>query len=122
MNENSRKNLKVTPENQFTSDKQPTGAAKSAGKKRKRLLKDIGSQLVQGKSKDALSSLALYLGVEVDQIDIETAMHLKQIELAIKEGDTRAYNAVMDRLNGKPLQQVEDVTPKDSTIKIQVID
>ena len=39
----------------------------------------------------------------------EEAMHLKQLQKA-KTGDTRAYNAILDRLEGKPIQKVETET------------
>ena len=90
----------------FSKDNQPIGEVKSDGKRKKSLLKDIASQLVSGASKDALLSLANYLGVEIDALDIETAMHIKQMEKALVEGDTRAYNAVMDRIKGRPIQAI----------------
>jgi len=94
-------------ETQFTSERQPSGEAKSEGHKRKLLLKEISEQLVSGEALSDLKPLARYLGVSENEIDIETLMHLKQIEKAIKEQDTRAYNAVMDRLKGKPAQSID---------------
>tara|TARA_R110002167_G_scaffold81296_2_gene222664 strand:+ start:1561 stop:1932 length:372 start_codon:yes stop_codon:yes gene_type:complete len=105
---------KGNEDTQFTPNNQPSPEAKSKGKRKALLLKDIASKLITGESKTALEDLAKYLGVEVDSIDIETAMHLKQMEKAVKNGDTRAYNAVMDRIKGRPIQAIE-VT--ENTIK-----
>jgi len=66
-----------------------------------------------GKSKEALESLAKYLGLQVDEIDIELALHLKQIQKALNEGDTKAYNSVMDRLKGRPKQEIDHTTKGD---------
>lgn len=97
----------------FSKDNQPSGEAKKAGKRRAKALKDVCSQLVTGKSKEALESLAKYLGLEVDEIDIELALHLKQIQKALNEGDTKAYNSVMDRLKGRPKQEIDHTTKGD---------
>jgi len=107
---NLKKGNKAT---QFTSDKQPSGKAKSEGHKRKLLLREIAEQLVSGEALNDLNPLARYLGVPQDEIDLETLMHLKQIEKAIKEQDTRAYNAVMDRLKGKPAQSIDHTTKNE---------
>ena len=100
----------------FSSENQPSPEAKSEGKRKGILLRAIASQLVSGQAKEALKPLAEYLEIDIDEIDLETAMHLKQMELAIKKGDTKAYNAVLDRLNGKPIQAVIDKTPPKPTI------
>lgn len=109
--------LKGNPETQFSKKNQPSATSKIEGKKKKALLKDIAGQLVSGDSKVALIELSKYLGVDVDKIDIETAMHLKQMEKAVKQGDTRAYNAVMDRIKGKPTQAIEVTETPIKTVK-----
>lgn len=98
---------------QFTSDKQPSGKAKSEGHKRKLLLKEIAAQIVSGEALNDLKPLARYLGIPEDKIDIETLMHISQIDKAIKEQDTRAYIAVMDRLIGKPEQSIDHTTKNE---------
>jgi len=98
---------------QFTSDKQPSGKAKSEGHKRKLLLKEIAEQIVTGDALSDLKPLARYFGVAEDEIDIETLMHIAQMDKAIKEQDTRAYIAVMDRLKGKPEQSIDHTTKKE---------
>ena len=94
----------------FTSDSQPSGEAKSRGKKKAKLIKDIATQIVKGGVKDALKPLANYLGLEIDQINLETVMHLKQMEKAIKNGDTNAYNAVMNRIAGRAKEFIDHTT------------
>ena len=103
-------NLK--PENgvKFGKDNQPSPEAKKTGRMRKRVLKEISEQLVTGDSKEALKNLADYLGIEVDEIDLKLAMHIKMIEKVLKEGDVRAYNSIMDRLEGKPKQAIDHTT------------
>ena len=98
----------------FTKDNQPSGKAKSDGWKKKALLKEISNQILSGTSKNSLKNLAAFIGVDIEELDVETAMHLKQIEKALKDGDTRAYSAVMDRIKGKPLQAIE---VSENTIK-----
>lgn len=92
---------------QFSKENQPTPEQKAAGHKRKVLLKQIAKQIVTGGFRKALVPVAEYLGVDPDQIDLETALHLKQMEKALKKGDTFAYNALMDRLKGKPVQAIQ---------------
>lgn len=41
---------------------------------------------------------------ETGKFTAEDLMHLKQIAKAINEGDTRAYEAVLDRIDGRPTQ------------------
>ncbi|TYP71497.1 hypothetical protein [Aquimarina intermedia] len=98
----------------FSKDNQPTGEAKSLGKKKKALIKDICAQIITGDAKESFQGVADYLGLSIEEIDFETAMHLKQLEKAIKKGDTTAYNAIMDRTKGKPVQaiQMEDMNIK----------
>lgn len=104
--------FKGTDGNTFTKDNQPSGELKSKGKYKASMLRKICSNIVKGETKGIVEQLAVVLDIEVNKVDIETLMHLKQIEKAVKEGDTKAYNAVMDRLNGKPLQALE---VKDTT-------
>jgi hypothetical protein len=105
---------KGNKQHQFTSKNQPSKEAKKQGWRKKLVLKDIASQIVQGQAIDDLKPLAIYLGIEESEIDVETLMHLSQMSKAIKEQDTRAYNAVMDRLKGKPKQEVDHTTNGES--------
>lgn len=90
----------------FNKDNQPPAHLKRKPKS-KTLLKHIAAQIVTGGAVDDLKPLAIYLGVDPENIDIVTLMHLKQIGKAIHKGDTKAYQAVLDRLEGKPLQSLD---------------
>lgn len=90
----------------FSKENQPTPEAKKKGWAKKRLLKDIAESIVSGDMKDIASKLAKTFGLEVKEIDLATLADLRQLEKAVKTGDTRAYNAVMDRLRGKPKQSI----------------
>lgn len=43
---------------------------------------------------------------QVESLTTEQLMHMAQIAKAIKDGDTRAYEAVLDRIDGKPTQTI----------------
>lgn len=107
---NLKKGNKAT---QFTSDNQPSPKAKSKGHTRRLLLKELSEQIVSGDALNDLKPLAKYLGVGENEIDIEMLMHLSQIQKAIKEQDTKAYNAVMDRIKGKPSQSIDHTSQGD---------
>jgi len=104
----NKDNLKKgNEEHKFTKENQPDPKAKSRGWKKKMLLKEISEQIVTGDAVEDLKPLAQYLGIAENEIDVETLMHLSQINKAIKEQDTKAYNAVMDRLKGRPKQEID---------------
>jgi len=46
------------------------------------------------------------LSKERGKYSVAELMHLKQIAKAMKEGDTRAYEAVLDRIDGRPTQML----------------
>ena len=52
----------------------------------------------------------------------EVAMHHKQISKAVNEGDTRAYNAVLDRIDGKPEQKTEVEVHGEAPVKIIAVE
>ena len=113
---------KGNPEHQFTSTNQPTPEQKSNGWKRKKALTDLANALVNGdrlsKCKVIADEVGIYL--EDNEFTLDIAMTLKQIEIALDEGDTKAYNAAMDRLIGKAIQTVktEDTTVRPLEFKI----
>lgn len=103
-----------TPKNAFTSDNQPPPEAKADGWAKRKLLKDIAAEVISGEAAEVIKDLAKYFGLDPEALDVETVMHLRQIEKAVKVGDTKAYNAVMDRIKGKAVQQI---TMNDGEIK-----
>lgn len=91
---------------QFSKENQPSKAVRRKGQYKRKLIKDIAGMAINGDPLDKALATAKQIGVEFEQITVEIAMTLKQIEKAISEGDTSAYNAAMDRLVGKPTQTV----------------
>lgn len=57
---------------------------------------------------------------EVEGFTIAEQMDLAQIMKA-RKGDTKAYNAILDRLEGKPTQEMNLNQQGDLTIKVEVI-
>ena len=106
----------------YSKENQPTPEAKAAGHIKRIILKDIAKQLTTGTYKQALIELAKVLGVDADAIDLETAMHLKQMEKALVNGDTFAYNALMDRMKGKPVQAIQLEETKVLPSRFTIID
>ena len=103
----NKKNLKKGKK--FSSENQPTAEAKKKGWQKKRLLKDLADILLQGDKLNEFKKLAEDLGIDLtdDEMTLEVAMSLKQAEKAIQKGDTSAYNSVMDRLKGRPMQEID---------------
>jgi hypothetical protein len=111
------------PEHQFSSDNQPTPEAKSEGKRKKRLLKDLANALVSGERLNKCKAIAEKVGLDLidDEFTLEIAMTLKQIEIALDNGDTRAFSAAMDRLVGKPIQTIDQTNTESVTINLNEI-
>ena len=101
---------KGNPEHEFTSDNQPTPEAKSAGKRRKRELKELAEALITGEGLQKAKKIAASVGVDLsnEEFTLEVIMTLRQVEKALAKGDTPAYNAAMDRLRGKAKQITEN--------------
>ena len=80
------------------------------------MIKTVANQIVSGNGIDDVEELANYLGLQRDKVDIETLMHLMQIQKAIKNKDTNAYEAVMDRINVKSQQSInQNITKKSNS-------
>lgn len=109
------KNIKGTDGNTFSAENQPSPESKSKGRKESEAFKKIAKTMIRPNAtiNEILEVVKVCFGIEPGQeISVETLMHLKQMEKAVKDGDTRAYIAVMDRLKGKPLQQTQDLTAR----------
>ncbi len=107
-------NLKNGKATQFTKKRQPSPKKKKAGWLKKKALTDLLELGVKGKdegSSQIRKVIASYLGCKESDISkdltLEVAMHLRQIDKAIKKGDTQAYIAVLDRAHGKPISNIE---------------
>ena len=114
-------NIKGTEGNTFSKDNQPSSQAKSDGHKRKKALKDLADALISGERLQKCKLIAKKVGIDLKdgEYTLDIAMTLRQIEKAFDEGDTRAYQAAMDRLLGKPPQQINQVT---NMINLKTID
>ena len=96
----------------FTSERQPSPKAKSQGKKKAILQRELGNLIVGGASADKIISKAQSLGIELDKKDLTviTTMFLRMIEKVLAKGDVGAFNALMDRFAGKPSQSMDITT------------
>jgi len=94
---------------QFSKESQPTPEAKSEGWKKRRTLKELADALLNLKGIEKAKETAIAVGMDLsdDEFTLEIVMTLRQIEKALKKGDTPAYNAAMDRMVGKPLASIE---------------
>ncbi len=79
-------------------------AARRKKKQRKLILKDILDLKLNEK---VASKIAKAYGVDVKDISLEAAMDFMQVNKAIESKDTQAYNAVKDRVYGKPKQEIQ---------------
>lgn len=112
MEENS---LHTEPEkkgqHRFSSEHQPDRQKRAAGQHKRKVQKDVLRMVMQMKFAGAADSklkksIALYFGIDPRRLTVELMMHMRQAEKAIQKADTYAYNSVMDRLYGKPKQNL----------------
>lgn len=106
--------------NPFSKKNQPTPEAKSAGWKKRRILKDL-LELTTGatfnnSTTDYRALTAKYFGIPETEVTVRMVMDFRQVEKAILSGDTAAYVAVNDRAYGKP--KGEEQPAKNLTINI----
>jgi len=102
----------------FSKEYQPSGEAKSKGKRKKRVLKDLAEALVSGEGLEKAKKTAAEVGLDLldDEYSLEITMTLRQVEKALKKGDTSAFSAAMDRLRGKP-KQISEISLSDGNEK-----
>ena len=93
----------------FSKEYQPSPEAKKEGWRRKRVLKDLATSLIGGGSLSKAKKMAEQIGVDLsdDEFSVDIVLTLRQIGKALKDGDTRAYSAAMDRMIGRPTQPVQ---------------
>ncbi len=105
-----KKGNKDGEKTQFGKDNQPSPEAKSDGWRRRRTLQELADALLNTSGINKAKQTAIECGMDLqdDEFTLEVVMTLRQIEKAIKKGDTQAYSAAMDRMKGKPLQKNEN--------------
>lgn len=81
-----------------------SGKARRAKKQRKLILQDILELKLNEK---VASKIAKAYGLDAKDITLEAAMDFMQVNKAIESKDTQAYNAVKDRVYGKPKQEIQ---------------
>lgn len=110
---------KVRHKTQFSTENQPSPDAKKEGWAKKRALKQLAESLIDGQSLETSRKIAQKLGLSLDDSDFtfEVILTLRQAIKAMDKGDTSAYNAVMDRMIGKPKQEL-DVTSGGDKIRM----
>jgi hypothetical protein len=103
--------------NGFDKRPQPTPAQKSAGWDKKRrgqeLVRLILSLPFKGGDGLLKAKIAEYFGIDENDISIEEMILLKQAEKAIKTGNTRSAELLLDRAYGKPRQE-SDINYNDN--------
>lgn len=81
-----------------------SGKVRRAKKQRKLILQEILELKLNEK---VASKIAKAYGVDAKDISLEAAMDFMQVNKAIESKDTQAYNAVKDRVYGKPTQEIK---------------
>lgn len=93
----------------FSKDYQPDPKKVSEGLKRHFAIRDMLSivtgQKFEGSTKVYRDLCAAYLGINAADVTIRMIMDFRQIEKGILKGDTRAYEAIMNRAYGKPREE-----------------
>lgn len=108
---------------QFTSTNQPSGAAKEAGKIKKLTGIELARAILQlafegAKDSPLKKTAADYFKIDEKDITVEMMLMFRQAEKAIQKGDTRAFEAVMDRAFGKAKQEIDHTTKGESITPI----
>lgn len=112
----------------FSSEYQPTTEARREGQlegRKKRLAELKGRKMLEailampykGPRNSALKDMMIeQFGLEEgEEITNEMMMHLRQVESAIKQGNTGAYNAIRNRVDGMPGQSIKHGIEDDNT-------
>ena len=107
----------------YSKENQPDPSAKSEGWRKRRELKELADMLLNGERLEVAKQQAAQVGInlEDDEYTLEIVMTLRQVEKALKKGDTRAYIAAMDRMRGKAPANL-DITTGGESINIPLIE
>jgi hypothetical protein len=117
----------------FGEDNQPSSEAKKAGWLRKKRNKEL-AQYILGRSwkenrmnKDMHAQMKEFFGLgddELEELTYEAVIMMKQVAMAIKNGDNTAAQQLFERAFGKPMQTIgitDDGTPPQINITIQQV-
>lgn len=107
----------------FSSDRQPTGKAKSQGKLKSKFGTDLAKAILRmgfigNKDSDIKKRACEYFGISANDLSIDAMLDFRQIEKAVQKADTHAYKAIKERAYGLPKQKTE-VTGKDDEALFQ---
>jgi hypothetical protein len=103
---------KPPKDKQFSSTRQPTPQAKSNGLLKKKTGVELARAILQlsfegAKDSPLKKAAADYFKISEQEITVEMMLMFRQAEKAVQKGDTRAFEAVMDRAFGKPKQETK---------------
>lgn len=102
---------------QVSARRQPPSELKKLGWAKKKLLREVMQCKVPNSNKQVKKLAGMY-GFTVEQLTIELAMNLAQIEKALC-GDTPAYKTVMERAYGHPVTPI--LTNNNNQIKVEIV-
>lgn len=80
---------------------------RSVWHRKKEMLKGLTGMIVNDNMSGISQKIAVAFGIPSESIDLVTLADLRQLENAIIDQDTSAYNVVMDRLNGNNLSVLQ---------------
>lgn len=95
----------------FTKEDQPSGKAKSDGKKKAKFTRSVLKEMLNmnytfAEDSQLKKQLVQAFGPDVLKLSVAEMMSLMQMQKAMLKGDTAAYNAVMDQSLGRPAQSI----------------
>lgn len=104
---------KPPKDKQFSKENQPTGKQKSDGHKKRQAIKEMIRMMFENKYKFSDDSqlkkqMITAFGPEVADKTILEIMTLQQVQKAILKGDTQAFIALLDRVDGRPVQAIAE--------------
>jgi hypothetical protein len=110
----------------FTSTNQPSGEAKRNGLLKRKTGVELARAILQlsfegAKDSPLKKAAAEYFKIPEKEITVEMMLMFRQAEKAVQKGDTRAFDAVMDRAFGKPKQDVNATVKADVNLSNQQI-
>jgi len=107
---------------QFSSTNQPDPEKQKATKAKKRVIKETIRALLETQYKFAPDSqlkkqMVAAFGADVLKKPILEVMALQQVQKAILKGDTQAFTALLDRVDGRPVQAIAETDPDGNELE-----